>query len=130
MTAEQVGRLERILSRAVLLVGLGALAAVAVISGRIPPPGWTLVLLGGILVAKLLVLLLGLRARWRMWPAIALELAAIGAVAGVVVSGRRLPVTEAGGLLVVIPVALLLGAAYALRWRVQRTEPDEGRADG
>lgn len=116
MTAERVQFLERILSRAALLLGMAVLAGVAVASNRLPPPTWALGILGGLLVAKLVVLTLGIRARWAAWPAVAMELVALAAVGALVALGKRIDFGEGSAFLFVAPVgALLLGATFVRR---------------
>lgn len=122
MTAERVQGLERILSRAAMLIGMAVLAGVAVASNRLPPPSWALGILGGLLLAKLVVLTLGIRARWAAWPAVAMELLALSGVGALVVMGKRLDLGETSAFLYVAPVGALLIGATLIRRRAALSE--------
>lgn len=104
--------LERTLSRGVAVVGLAVLILVMAFSeDHKASAAVPLAVVGVFLLAKLVVLALGVRQRWPAWPAVALEIAALSVVA-YVVQARTL------ATLTVVLVAVLLVGAGVWRRRV------------
>ena len=111
-----VGRLEKVASRVAAVCVIGGLAGYLLVTGDRAPVGLALGLVGIFALAKLLVLVVGLKERWPAWPAVALELVAIGGVARVVAVGPQGSETVA----LAVGIALLLGGAALVRRRAVR----------
>lgn len=107
-----VGRLERVLSRSAALLGMATLAIVVLLNpGAGLPVVWPVAVVGLLALAKVVVLVAGVRARWPAWPAVLAELGALGVVAFIVTSSRALD------LWALSVVVVLLGTAAFLRRR-------------
>lgn len=112
-----LARLESMLSRGVAVVGLVALVGFVFLSAEKKAPlAVTLALIGCFMLAKLVVAVLGLAARWPLVPAVLLEVAAIGVVA-FIVAGRS------SSLAFVLLVAVLLAGATLWRRRAVAALP-------
>lgn len=125
MTAERVHDLERLLSRVALVTGMAVLAVVAVTTNRLPPPIWGLGIVIALVTAKLVVLGLGIRAKWAAWPAVALELVALLALSALVLSGQRLDFSETSAFLFIAPVGALLLGSNIVRRRAAFAQDEE-----
>lgn len=110
--AIDVGAIERKSSRIAAVLVVGGLLGISWATGQTPPaPEYGVALLGLFGLAKVVVLVLGLKTGWPFWKAVALEILALGAVGRLVWTGMRGPDTVP----VVVIVVMLLGGAALLR---------------
>lgn len=112
-----VGRFEKVVSRVSAVAVLGGLAGYLVFTGDRAPVNLALGLVGVFALAKLLVLIVGLKQKWAAWPAVVLELLAFLAVGRIVYAGPQGP----GTVVIAVVVAGLLLSAALLRRRAART---------
>ncbi len=114
---ERVERWDRWSSRLLFLGGLIALAIGAMVTtGHRLPVSLLLGWIAAFMAVKVGLLFLAARAKWRAWPALALETAAFGAVGYIVLKGLPLALDASRSLgLVVLSAACLIGAGMLRR---------------
>jgi len=115
-----VARIDKLASLAVVVIGLlPIVAGIAASPEHQVPASWLLALLGAFIVVKGAVAVLGVRAHWRAWPALPVEMAALAVVGFIVWADLRSPVP------IVVAAALLLGATMVRR-RAARAQDGSG----
>ncbi len=109
-------RWERWSSRVLFVGGLMALAVGALVTpDHRLPPSLLLAWIATFMAAKVGLVLLGLRAGWKAWPALLLEMLAFGVVGYIVRAQLTIAADDRLGILLVLVAAALLGAAGLVR---------------
>lgn len=117
-----VGRLEKVISRVAAVAVLGGLAGFLLFTGDRAPVNLALALIGVFALAKLVVLVVGVREKWPAWPAVVLELLAFLAVGAIVAIGPQ----GTGMIVLAVAVAVLLLGAALVRRRAAAKEASDG----
>ena len=128
--AQRFPWLERTTSRVMLLAGLAAMAAGALLTEeRRLSPRLVAAWVAAFVILKAVLAVLAHRAGWRGWTALAAEAGAFVCVGLVVVLGLRLDAGEPAALLLVLLTAVLLGAGTWLRRKAALADESEDQTD-
>lgn len=118
LDADRLASIERLASRLLFLGGIVALLAGMLLTHerRLPVPllvAWAALLV----VTKVVLAFLGLRAGWKPWPALLAEAGAFGVVGGMVATGSTFAAGGSAALISMLACATLLGVAGLVRRR-------------